>query len=411
MEFTTYRLRDICEVKSGKRLPDGGEFSNEITSYPYIRARDIKNGIINKNSLCYISHDVYERIKRYIINQGDIAITIVANIGDVGYCEKELDGANLTENAVRLTNFKKGINTRYLTYYLSQPFFKSYMEGLAAGAAQAKLGIYKVNKIKVTIPSIKVQNTINSVISNYDELIENNNKRIKLLEQMAEELYKEWFVRFRFPGYEKTSFVDGIPEGWTIQKAGERYKITIGKTPPRAEPKWFTTSNEGVDWSSIADMRKGMFLQNTSEKLTFEAMKKFHLIELPRRTIIVSFKLTVGLVAITTKTITTSNEAIAHFLANKEEFEYLYMLLKMYNYSELGNTSSIGNAINSKIIKKMMLLFPNNELLILFHRKTCAIFDEIENLFIQNQKLILQRDSLLPRLMSGKIDLEDKEVI
>lgn len=214
-------------------------------------------------------------------------------------------------------------------------------------------------------------------------------------------------MRFRFPGYEKVELLNGIPKDWKYEKVGEKYNITIGKTPPREETNWFTKNEEfSTDWSSIADIRKGMFLQRTSEQLTNEAIDRFHIVKLPKRTVLLSFKLTVGLVAITTQEFTTTNEAIAHFICQQSELEYLYMFLKNYDYNRLGNTSSIGNAINSKIIRKMDLVVPTKKVLELFHNKTKCMFDEIEKVQIINSKIEIIRDSLLPRLMSGKLEVK-----
>ena len=215
MNSKYYRINDICIIKSGKRLPSGHDFSIEPTPYRYIRARDIKRGKITLDDTPYIDDDTRQKIKKYIINAGDIAITIVANIGDIGYADKDCDSINLTENAVRLTSFDENkVYPKYLAYYLAQPFMKTHMENLAAGAAQSKLGIYKIEKMKVELPCLSIQKEIVRIIEKFDRLIEINNKRIKALEQMAENLYKEWFVRFRFPGYEKVEFENGIPKGW-----------------------------------------------------------------------------------------------------------------------------------------------------------------------------------------------------
>ena len=122
------RLGKLVEIKSGKRLPQGYDFSDSPTSHPYIRARDIKHGNIDSNDFAYISDEVHKKLKRYIVDENDILLTIVANIGDVGYVNKSLQGFNLTENAVRLTHYSKRIEPRYLCYYLSQPATKIYME-------------------------------------------------------------------------------------------------------------------------------------------------------------------------------------------------------------------------------------------------------------------------------------------
>ena len=202
MKNKVYRLDELCDIKSGKRIPKKMDFVTFETKHPYIRARDIKEGKINTDDLIYLEDDVFQKIKRYIINSGDIAITIVgASVGDTGYASKNVDGYNLTENAVRLTNYKNNVDSKFLHYVLAQKQYHDYMQLIAGAAAQSKLGIYKVKRIKVELPDLKKQEKIAYILSTNDNLIENNNKRIKLLEQMAENLYKEWFVRFRFPGY------------------------------------------------------------------------------------------------------------------------------------------------------------------------------------------------------------------
>ena len=180
------RLGNLAEIKSGKRLPQGYDFSDYPTRHPYIRARDIKHGNIDSNDFAYISDEVYQKLKRYIVDENDILLTIVANIGDVGYVNKSLQGFNLTENAVRLTNYSKRIEPRYLCYYLSQPATKIYMEGLAVGAAQAKLGIYKIETIKVLLPNINIQKDFSRRITLIHTKIDNLNKQITNLTQQRD---------------------------------------------------------------------------------------------------------------------------------------------------------------------------------------------------------------------------------
>lgn len=180
------RLGNLAEIKSGKRLPQGYDFSDYPTRHPYIRARDIKHGNIDSNDFAYISDDVYQKLKRYIVDENDILLTIVANIGDVGYVNKSFQGFNLTENAVRLTNYSERMEPRYLCYYLSQPATKIYMEGLAVGAAQAKLGIYKIETIKVLLPNINIQKDFSRRITLIHTKIDNLNKQIINLTQQRD---------------------------------------------------------------------------------------------------------------------------------------------------------------------------------------------------------------------------------
>ena len=378
------------------------------TSHPYIRARDIKSGKIFTDDLIYIKDEVYKKIRKYIIQKGDIAITVVgASVGDTGYATESVDGYNLTENAVRLTNFTEDVDSKFLHYVLMQKHYYDYMQLIAGAAAQPKLGIYKIQKIRVVLPKVSIQKRIADILTTYDNLIENNNKRIKLLEQMAENLYKEWFVRFRFPGYENSEFENGIPKGWEILRANQLFDITIGKTPDRKIFEYFSNNPEcNYPWVSISDMRSAStFVFKTKEYLTFNAVNTCNVKIIPKNTVIVSFKLTVGQVAITTSDMCT-NEAIAHFTTDNAAMrEYIYLYLKNFQYSDLGNTSSIGTAVNSKIIKNMKIILPSSEILSRFHDSTYSIFEEIRLLNETNNNLTKQLDMLLPRLMSGKLEV------
>ena len=407
MEKKVFRLNEICQIKSGKRIPKGMDYVTYQTNHPYIRARDIKSGNILTEELVYIEDKVYEKIKKYIIQKGDIAITVAGSVGDTGYANEIVDGYNLTENAVRLTNFTEAIDSKFLHYILMQKHYYDYMQLIAGAAAQPKLGIYKIKKIRVVLPKVSIQKRIADILTAYDNLIENNNKRIKLLEQMAENLYKEWFVRFRFPGYEDVEFESGIPKGWEILRANQLFDITIGKTPDRKIFDYFSNIPEcNYPWISISDMRSAStFVFKTKEYLTINAVNTCNVKIIPKNTVIVSFKLTVGQVAITTSDMCT-NEAIAHFTTDNAAMrEYIYLYLKSFQYSDLGNTSSIGTAVNSKIIKNMKIILPSSELLNQFHDSVYSIFEEIHLLNETNNNLTKQRDILLPRLMSGKLEV------
>ena len=214
MKWEKVHIADICEIKSGKRIPKGFDFSPITTEYRYIRAKDIKKGKIDCSELGYISKDVKNKIAKYIVQKNDVVISIAGTIGEVGYVPNELDGINLTENAVRLTNFTKSVYSKFVLYWLMTEQSYEYMNSVAAGSAQPKLGIYKIEQIPISLPPLDIQHRIADILSAYDDLIENNRKQIKLLEEAAQRLYKEWFVDLRFPGYEHTKNVDGVPEGW-----------------------------------------------------------------------------------------------------------------------------------------------------------------------------------------------------
>jgi len=197
----------------------------------------------------------------------------------------------------------------------------------------------------------------------------------------------------------------------TYKKAEEIANITIGKTPPRSINECFTTNKDDIKWLSISDLGKcSMYAWNTSEKLTEHAINKYNVKVIPENTIVLSFKLTIGRIAITADKMAT-NEAIAHFnIDNNDLLYYLYSYLKNFDYTKLGNTSSIGTAVNSKIIKAMPIGIPDSNDLKLFNEKVYPLFDKIKNNEEQNMILEELRDTLLPKLMNGEIDLDKIEI-
>ena len=206
----------------------------------------------------------------------------------------------------------------------------------------------------------------------------------------------------------RNTFVDVANSNRTICRADEYFDITIGKTPPRKEPQWFSMNPNDITWVSISDMGNcGLYISNSSERLTLDAVQKHNVKIVPDNTVILSFKLTVGRVAITNGEMTT-NEAIAHFKTDKKEInEYLYCYLKSFNYQTMGSTSSIATAVNSKIIKGMPFVVPTNEEIDVFHSIAAPMFEKIKENQLENTNLMSVRDALLPKLMSGELSVSD----
>jgi type I restriction enzyme S subunit len=210
---------------------------------------------------------------------------------------------------------------------------------------------------------------------------------------MAETLFRQWFV------------VEA-GEDWVEKPLSECVDIAIGRTPPRKQKQWFSTDNKDIKWISIKDMGdSGVFIFDTSEYLTTEAVDNFNIPIIPIDTVVLSFKMTLGRVGITSEEM-LSNEAIAHFKFNGETpfiKEYLYLFLKTYPYQTLGSTSSIVTSINSKMIKELMISIPDKQALLLFEEQVKDGFLKIKQNQTQIRSLQSLRDTLLPKLMSGEV--------
>ena len=402
------KIGDLCNVSSSKRVFARQYVDNGIPFYRQKEVIDKKNGKAIEEPI-YISESDYNifKAKFGVPANGDLLITAVGATLGIPYFVGNEQFYFKDGNLIWLSNFKEKLNSKFLYYWIDSSFGTQTLWNRTIGSAQPALTIDSIKKLSIPVPSKAIQDKISTTLTTFDQIIENNNKRIKLLEQMAENLYKEWFVRFRFPGYEGVEFESGIPKGWEILRASQLFDITIGKTPDRKIFEYFSNISEcNYPWISISDMRSAStFVFKTKEYLTINAVNTCNVKIIPKNTVIVSFKLTVGQVAITTSDMCT-NEAIAHFTTDNVAMrEYIYLYLKKFQYSDLGNTSSIGTAVNSKIIKNMKIILPSSELLNRFHDSVYSIFEEIRLLNETNNNLIKQRDMLLPRLMSGKLEV------
>lgn len=376
------------------------------TPYKMLRTNDIRNGKINLSNLNCVSREVFEKwTRRGILQTGDIIFTREAPLGEAGL-------VRIAKNyflGQRLVLFRTNAAICYNKFLLYSLLFHDNKQAIISkgnGATVFHLRVPECGNIEIPLPSLPIQHRIADILSAYDDLIEVNQKQIRLLEEAARRLYKEWFVDLRFPGHENITITNGIPEGWQKKRADDFFNITIGKTPPRSETSCFTTNSNGTPWVSIADMgNSSIFISQTSESLTPKAIEDYHVKVVPENTILLSFKLTVGRVAITTMDMCT-NEAIAHFqIPCNWQREYVYCYLKSFPYESLGNTSSISKAINSKIVKSMPFIMPTDEVLKKFSSVLYPYFELIYKKVMQNKALAEARDRLLPKLMSGEIEV------
>jgi type I restriction enzyme S subunit len=259
-----------------------------------------------------------------------------------------------------------------------------------------------LENINILLPPLPEQRAIASVLSSLDDKIDLLHRENKSLEAMAETLFRQWFI-------------EEAKDEWEEVPLSEVTKIAIGRTPPRKESHWFSTDPKNVKWVSIKDLGQSeVFVFDTSEYLTQEAVENFNIPIIPADTVLLSFKMTVGRVGITTEPM-VSNEAIAHFKFDDNtpfSKEYLYIFLKTFKYESLGSTSSIVTAINSSMIKDIEIIIPDDITMNVFRTYTEPLFSKIKSNIYQIRTLEKLRDTLLPKLMSGEVRVKyEKEEV
>ena len=296
---------------------------------------------------------------------------------------------------------KEELDPEYLMLWFSRPEFDRYARYKSHGSVREIFDWNELCMVELPVPDIEKQRKIVKAYKTLTDRIALKRKINDNLVACIDTIFNEQFGNFKALAESSTANTDfsSLPDGWTIENAVHSFDISIGKTPPRSEPEWFTSNQTDNVWISIADMKTNSpFIFKSAEYLTSEAVKKHNVKIVPANSVLLSFKMTVGRVAIVTNEVTT-NEAIAHFPCTKETLFFVYCYLKNFNYGYLGSTSSITTAINSKIIKEMPFLMPSKKELDLFNRKVSGLFEQLK--YISKELDILEELSkmLLPQLL------------
>lgn len=382
-----FKIKDLCEVKRGSSPRPILDYLSEA-GYKWLKISDFNF----KDRYVY---ETKEFIKKEglngtkLVKKGTLILTNSATPGIPIFLGEDMC---LHDGFLYFLDVDSKVNINYLFYWFQN--YRSSLVNKANGSVFKNLKKEIVENLDIDLPDKKMQDKSVSILDSIDSKIENNKKIINNINNQINILFKKIFNNF-----EEYKALDEISD------------VTIGKTPPRANAECFSTDINDAKWISISDLVKsGMYVYDTAEKLTQESIDKYNVRTIPANTIVLSFKLTIGKVGITTETMAT-NEAIAHFnLKNKKMRNYLYYTLLNYNYNNLGNTSSIGKAINSKIVKGMKIGIPKDDELDRFNSITDDMFELIKNKELEIIKLSEMRDTLLPKLMDGEIDLVNIEI-
>jgi type I restriction enzyme S subunit len=323
----------------------------------------------------------------------------------------------------------------YLYAVLTSDAATLHYESLCEGGAYPAFNPRTIEEMQIPWPSPEERNVMGGLSASILRKIETNGHLARTLEEIAQTIFKSWFIDFDpvktkmagekpagmddataalFPNSMEDSELGPIPKGWGHFLASEIFEVGIGRTPPRKESKWFCDNGNGIDWVSIRDMGTyGVFADGTNEGLTAEAVQKFRVPIVPKGTVLMSFKLTVGKLCITDRDLVT-NEAIAHFKETSKSTIgsiFAYLWLANQNMANLDSTSSIGTATNSAIVKAMKFLVPSEKVHSAFIKVVGEMFADIENLTAQTNQLIEVRDAMLPRLISGELPIPEEMLV
>jgi type I restriction enzyme S subunit len=409
MEWKNCKIEDapiaIIDGDRGKNYPKQGDFLN-IGHCLFLNASNVTKKGFDFNNCQFISEDKDEKLRKGKLFQHDIVMTTRGTLGNVAYYHEKIGYEHIRINSgmviFRCDRNKLLPNFFYL--FICSPLFINQVNSLRSGVAQPQLPIKDIKTIKIKIPPLPIQQKIADILSKYDDLIENNRRRIELLERSARLLYKEWFVRLRFPGHEHTPIIDGIPEGWEKGQVSDFYKTASGGTPSRKNPDFFTGD---INWVKTQELNNS-FIFKTDEKITEEAIKNSSAKIFPAHTVLVAmYGATIGQTAILANSATT-NQACCGLLPDCHIANYIHCFLFFRENKQILANLSLGaaqNNISQEIIRNFPMLLPSKKVMDIFWEFTNRIFEQIKILEQQNQKLKQARDILLPKLMNGEIEV------
>lgn len=417
------KLGDYCEVKGGKRLPKGDQLVEYETNHPYLRISDYSNGSVNLSNLKYVTEETFQKISRYIINEGDIFLSIVGTIGIVDFIDYKLDSASLTENAVRIRSFNESVlSTKFLSYFLKSDQGQNEMFIRTVGSTQPKLAITRIKDINIPIIDIKSQQKISNILSTIDEKITLNKNLIANLEELSQTLFKRWFVDFEFPdengnpykssgGEMVDSELGKIPKYWKVSNLNKIASfVSRGITPKYNENSdiQIPIINQKVNKGPRLDLQYIKYFdgQNRIKKELYAQKNDLLLNSLGQGTL--------GRIHLFTRKseefLIDQHISIIRF--DNINYSYFY-------YAHI-NTDLIQGQIDSLIsgstgmlmlnitkIRNLKVILPTEELVLKYSKLVNEYFGKITQLIYENENLTQLRDTLLPKLMSGEIEIPD----
>lgn len=370
-------LNDICEL-----IVDcpHSTAKDEGMGYPLIRTPNIGRGRLLLKDVHRVSKDVYDkRNARAIPQDDDLIFAREAPAGNVAII-KNGEKVCLGQRTVLIRPDKKKVYPDFLTYYLLAPQQQYELLGTANGATVAHVNIPVIKKLPIVLPSIETQKRVANILKTYDDLIENNQKQINLLEEAAQRLYKEWFVNLRFPGHEEVEIVDGLPVGWSHAKITDLLEIKYGK-----DHKALLDGDIPV-YGSGGMIRKVQPVLYSGESVL-----------IPRKGSLNNILFVEG----DFWTIDTMFYSIPR-LKNVAKYAYLYLRnLDMYSF----NIGAAVPSMTTKILKGMDIILPLDSIRQCFEEKVAPIFVRMKCLETLNVTVAEARDRLIPKLLSGEIEL------
>jgi type I restriction enzyme S subunit len=407
-DWKKYHLSELSEFITKGATPTTYGFEWQDSGITFLRSECVSELGYSESGVAFISKEAHDAMDRSKIKGGDILISITGNVGRIAVYPIDKTEGNINQHIARVRIIKNEIANREFIYYqLNQKNYRNYYLGIITGAAYPQLSLKQIRETSVYLPPLQTQKRIADILSAYDDLIENNLKRIKLLEQAAQNIYKEWFVNLRFPGHENTptNQQTGLPEGWMKLTIQEYTKVASrGPSLDYKVEKGFPVLNQSCIRNGEIELDKVRIAGKIKEN------KEHCYLQINDILINSMGQGTLGRVS---KNNSINEKFIIHncitFLRSKDEFSqtllYHFISSKENYFISISQGSTGQTTLKLSLIKEMEINTPSADLMKLFDNQVLPMWTQIGYLKNQNQKLKAARNILLPRLMNRTIEI------
>lgn len=409
MEWKEVRLGDVCT-----KITDGSHFSPKAQTegYPMLSVKDMREYDFDFSNCKKISYEDYLKMERdgCVPQIGDVLVAKDGSyLKEIFICKEQREIALLSSIAIFRPNSQL-IDSRFLCYCLKSPRVYNYISlNCVSGSALPRIILKDFKGVNIKVPSLDDQRRIASILSSLDRKIELNNKINADLEEMAQAIFKNWFVDFE--PFKDGKFVDSelgmIPEGWKVGRLDEIADVVGGSTPSKAKPEYYT--QKGIAWLTPKDLSNhpAVYTSRGEIDITEEGYNSTSTKLMPKGTILFTSRAPIGYISIAQNDICT-NQGFKSLVPKKAGTCFLYCFLKYVTpVIENKSTGSTFKEASGSLMKSLQVIMPEQKVFEDFEPIVSPLFARIESLEKENSRLSLLRDTLLPRLMSGEIEVPE----
>ncbi len=399
------KLKDVCDrITVGHVGPMADKYAAE--GVPFLRSQNITAFRLNLEDIKYIPSEFHDKLRKSALRAGDVAVVRTGYPGTACVIPDKFPELNCADLVVITPS--KELSPYYLAAIFNSAWGVASVAGNLVGVAQQHFNVGAAREMEISLPPRLTQDRIAGILSAYDELIENSQRRIRILESMARALYREWFVHFRFPGHENhphvASLLGEIPEGWEVKPFTEVADVLSGGTPKTDVAAYW---NGEIPFFTPRDAPSCFYVQDAEKHVTELGLSKCASELYSPDTVFITARGTVGKVALPSVPMAMNQSCYALRGKSGVPQRYLFLLtLHQVDYLKTNTGGATFDTIVVDTFRRMQVVKPPRPVIDRFAGQVDAMFEQVNALQRQVQNLRRTRDLLLPRLLSGQVDVE-----